>query len=103
MIGGYELPYFSKQKLLTKDHIISQFIGDEELLKYLPDQLNKSTVTREFLLALLFNVRNDKYLNLYNTYKQEKSNRQFCNGKVYKVSITNKFANEISEYSTTTK
>ena len=65
---GYEIPYFSKSKLLTKNHIIEQFNGDAELCKYLPDKVNKSTITREFLLSLLFNVRKDKYLHLYTMY-----------------------------------
>ena len=71
-IGGYDIPYFSKENILTKSNIIAQFTGDEELSKYIPDQCNSSTVTRSFLLSLLFNIRRDKYLELYNKYKQKK-------------------------------
>jgi len=74
-IGGYDLPYFSKDKFLTKTHIISQFNNDIELAQYLPDRINPSTVTRSFLLALLFNVRKEKYLNLYGLYKQKKRSK----------------------------
>ena len=74
------MPYFAKNKLLTKDYIISQFIGDEELLEYLPDKLNCSTVTRDFLLALLFNVKKEKYLQLYNLYKNQQINQTYFHG-----------------------
>ena len=97
-IGGYELPYFSKSKMLTKDHIIQQFIGDEELLQYLPDFVNKATVTREFLLALLFNVTSEKYYYLYSIYKKQKANQSLCNGKIYEVSIKNDYVEKISNF-----
>lgn len=102
-VGGYDLPYFSKEKYLTKDHIISQFTGDQELLQYLPDKVNKSTVSRSFLLALLFNIRKEKYLKLYNIYKEQKANRAFGNGKVYNIEIRNDFANTISKFTNTSK
>ena len=72
-IGGYDLPFFSKDKFLTKTHIISQFNNDIELAQYLPDRINPSKVTRSFPLALLFNVKKEKYLNLYGLYKQKKN------------------------------
>ena len=71
---GYDLPYFSKEKFLTKNHLIQQFTGDNELAKYLPDEINPSTVIRSFLFAFLFNVRRQKYLNLYMAYKDNKKN-----------------------------
>lgn len=68
-MGGYDLPYFSKDKFLTENHITSLFTGDLELAKYLPDKISPTTKSRSFLLALLFNVLRDKYLSLYTTYK----------------------------------
>ena len=76
------MPYFSKSKMLTKDHIIQQFIGDTELLQYLPDVLNRATVTRDFLLALLFNIKREK-----------------C----YEVDIKNDYAARISNFISPTK
>lgn len=88
---------------MTKNHIISQFIGDQQLLEYLPDKLNRSTITREFLLALLFNVRKEKYLYLYNLYKTQKINQTYFHGKVYEVNIQKDFANTLENFVTTSK
>ena len=99
----YELPFFSKSKMLTKDHIIQQFIGDTELLQYLPDVLNRATVTRDFLLALLFNIKREKYYYLYNIYKKQKANQSVCNGKIYEVDIKNDYAARISNFISPTK
>ena len=69
------MSYFSKNKVLMKYHIISQFTGEEQLLEYLPDKLNRSKVTCVFLLALIFNMKKEKYLPLYNLYKNQKINQ----------------------------
>ena len=71
-IGGYDLPYFTNDKFMTKTHIISWFNNDLELAKYLQDKISPNTVTRSFLLALLFNIRKEKYLNLYGFYEQKR-------------------------------
>lgn len=89
--------------MLTKDHIINQFTGDIELQKYLPNSLNKATVTRSFLLALLFNIKKEKYLYLYNIYKTQKANHSYGSGKVYEIKVTNDYAQNIHQFNTTTK
>lgn len=102
-IGGYDIPYFSKGNLLTKNHIIEQFNNDYELSQYLPDSVNRSTITRSFLLSLLYNIRKDKYLYLYNIYKKQKANKSYFNGKVYEINITPDYAKNIQQYSPTSK
>lgn len=102
-VGGYDLPYFSKTNLLTKNDIINQFTGDEELSRYIPDKCNPATVTRSFLLSLLFNIRRQKYLNLYNSYKKQKLEQSTTSGKIYEIDINNSFANEINNYVTSYK
>ena len=102
-IGGYVIPYFSKNNLLTKDHIIKIFSGDLELCKYLPDKVNKFTITRCFLLSLLFNVHKEKYLSLYNLYKKEKASQSFFCGKVYEIDVTDDFEKNINEFTTIIK
>ena len=72
-------------------------------MQYLPNTVNKATVTREFMLALLFNVRPQKYNYLYNIYKQEKANHTFCHGKIYEVEIKNDYKANISNFISTTK
>lgn len=102
-IGGYDLPYFSKDKFLTKNYIISQFTNDIELVKYLPDQVSPSTVTRSFLLALLFNVRKQKYFNIYTAYKDKKKQSSTTGGKLYTVPIAQSFLPHIKNYISSTK
>ena len=82
--------------MITKDHIIDQFTGDIELQQYLSNTLNKATVTRSFLLALLFNIKKEKYLYLL-------ANRAYGNGKVYEIKITNDYAKNIDQFINTTK
>lgn len=81
--------------MLTKNHIIEQFTNDYELSKYLPDSVNRSTITRSFLLSLLYNIRKDKYLYLYNIYKRQKASKSYFNGKVYEINVTQDYANNI--------
>ena len=102
-VGGYDLPYFSKSNLLTKSDIIKQFTGDKELGMYIPDNCNPTTVTRSFLLSLLFNIKREKYLFLYNAYKKKKLEQSTFSGKVYEIDVENIFANEINNYVTAYK
>ena len=102
-IGGYDLPYFSKEKFLTKSHLIKQFTGDYELAKYLPDKVNPSTVTRSFLLALLFNIRKEKYVALYAGYKDKKRQFSTTRGKIYQVQVNQTYASKIKEFIPTSK
>ena len=97
------MPYFSKEKFLTKSHFVQQFTGDNELAKYLPDETNPSTITRSFLFALLFNVRRQKYLNLYTAYKEKKKEYSTTHGKLYKIEINNEFVSHIKNFNPTTK
>ena len=47
-IGGLNIPYYSKDKKLTKEHIYAQFINDENLMSYLPDNPDIRCISREF-------------------------------------------------------
>jgi hypothetical protein len=42
-MGDFNLPYYKKEKLLTKEHIFSQFKDDEELQKYIPTGVKLSS------------------------------------------------------------
>ena len=50
---GYKLPYYTKDKFLTKEQIFQNFEGDEELLKYIPNNPNLQNIPRELLLSIL--------------------------------------------------
>jgi len=67
--GGFNIPYFSKSKKLIKDDIFKKFIGDEQLLSYKPDNLDIKSITWELLLSILFYGNRNKYLSLYEEYK----------------------------------
>ena len=68
-LGGFNFLYFSKDKKLTKSHIYSEFIGDSYLMAYLLDESDIGYLQREFLLSVLFFGARDKYLKLYEIYK----------------------------------
>ena len=89
------MPYFSKFNVLTKSDIAKQFIGDNELQEYIPDNCNPSTVTRSFLLSLLFNVKRNKYLNLYDKYKKIKVEQSTTGNE---INANSEFANELNNY-----
>ena len=101
--GGYNIPYFSKSNILAKSNIIESFTDDYDLKDYIPDRYNPSTVIREFLLSLLFNVKRDKYLTLYNTYKRKKIEQSTTSGKIYEIDANSSFASELNKYITVLK
>ena len=53
------------------------------------------------LLSLLLNIKRNKYLELYNKYKQKKFETSTNSGKVYEVIVGNSFANELNNYIST--
>ena len=97
-IGGYNIPYFSKSNILTKSHIIEQFNKDNDLKDYILDECNASTVTWEFLLSLLFNIKREKYLALYNTYKRKKIEQSTTTGKIYEIDGISSFSSQLNRY-----
>ena len=68
-MGGFSFPYFNKYNKLTKSHIYNEFIGDDNLMAYLPDESDIRYLSREFLLSVLFFCAREKYLKLYEIYK----------------------------------
>lgn len=71
--------------------IFQNFIGDQELLQYLPTDPKLKTITREFLLSILANVRREKYANLYSKYKEIKAQRSTIGNRLYQAQITSQF------------
>lgn len=66
---------------MTKQHIFSQFVNDDELLKYIPSGVKPSSLTRELLLSILAYIRKDKYLGLYGIYKATKLQKSTTGNK----------------------
>ena len=65
------------------------FTNDAQLAECLPDHINPSTVTRSFLLSLLFHVKKEKYVSLYNSYKNRMKQSSTKGGKLYNTPLRN--------------
>lgn len=97
-IGGYLLPYYTKENVLTKRMIFQNFIGDPELMMYLPNEPKIQTIPREFLLSVLANVKRDKYAQMYAKYKEIKIQRSTVGKKIYQAQITNEFKTGLQNF-----
>ena len=64
-IGGYQLPYYTKEQILTKKMIFQIFTVDQNLLKYLSDNPKLDAIPREYLLSILANIKRVEYENKY--------------------------------------
>ena len=71
--------------------IFQIFLGDVDLLRYIPANANLKTIPRDFLLSVLANIKREKYAKLYSKYKKIKSERSTEWNKIYKAQITNQF------------
>ena len=83
---------------MTKDHIFSHFLGDDELGKYIPTNVKPSSLSRELLLSILAYIRKDKYLSLYGIYKVTKLQRSTTGYKNYDIKIDNNFVEKIQQF-----
>ena len=92
------MPYYTKENVLTKTKIFENFIGDETLLKYLPNNVNLKTIPRDFLLCVIANVRKEKYAAMYAKYKEVKAQRSTVGKQVYRAQITNEFRNGLNSF-----
>lgn len=97
-LGGYNLPYYTKSKKLTKAHIFEKFINTPNLLSYLPDNLRLTSITREFLLSVLFYGNRGKYLDLYEEYKETEIKKNNTGNKKYAAIVTDKIRDLMREY-----
>ena len=97
-IGGYQLPYYTKEQVLTKKKIFEIFERDQNLLKYLPDNPKLDAIPREYLLSILANVKSEEYAKLYSAYKEIKSQRSTIGKRIYQAEISNQFLNGLKEF-----
>ena len=73
---------------MTKEDIYKKFLGDENLLSYLPDNPDMKSISRELLLSILFFANREKYLALYEIYKDLQIQRTTTGNKKYIAKIT---------------
>ena len=96
--GGFNFPYFSKGKALTKDCIFKEFVNDENLLAYLPDNPDIRCISREFLLSILFYGAREKYLKLYEIYKDMQIQKSTTGNKKYIAQISEEMLEHLKNF-----
>ena len=96
--GGFNLPYYSKSKKLTKEYIFQKFLNDQNLLSYLPDNVNLTGITREFLLSVLFYGNREKYLQLYEEYKNIQIQKSTSGNRKFVAIITEETKELLKQY-----
>ena len=92
------MPYYTKSKALTKKHIFEKFINDNNLLSYLPDNISLTSISREFLLSVLFYGAREKYLELYEQYKEIQTQKSTNGNRKFIATITNEMKEMINNY-----
>lgn len=96
--GDFNLPYYTRSKKLTKENIFQKFIGDPELLSYLPDNISLAYISREFLLSVLFYGNREKYLELYQQYKKIEVQKSMTGNKKFVAVVTDEMKNLLQNY-----
>ena len=81
-----------------KEMIFKIFIGDQDLLRYIPTDVNLRAIPRDFLLSILANIRREKYAQLYSRYKFIKAERSTGGNKIYKTQIINQFLTGLQNF-----
>ena len=91
--ADYDLKYFRKDHILTKDFLINIIQNDQKYRDYIPDNIALKSLTRDYLLSVSFilifqliaYLSPNKYTQLYELYKtklQEKETKYWNNYKV---------------------
>lgn len=96
--GGFSLPYYTKSKKLTKEYIFQKFTNDNNLLSYLPDNVSLANISREFLLSVLFYGNRDKYLDLYEEYKDIQIAKSTSGNRKFAAVVTNEMKELLKNY-----
>ena len=50
--SGYSFAYFTKEKLFTKSHLIQELSKIPEAKKYMPDDINPHSLSRNYLFTV---------------------------------------------------
>ena len=98
VLWGLNFLYYSKNKKLVKEHIFKEFENDENLLCYLPDSPDIKSLSRELLLSILFYANREKYLNLYEQYKNLQIQGYRTGNKKFVAQITTELLNHLKNF-----
>ena len=64
----------------------------------MPDNVRLTSLTREFLLSVLFYGNRDKYLDLYEEYKDIEIQKSTTGNKKYVANITDEMKDLLAQY-----
>ena len=82
-------------KQVTKKHIFEKFINEQNLFSYLPPL---TSITREFLLSVLFYGDRNKYLELYDQYKDIQIQKSTSGNRKFTATVTNEMIELLKNY-----
>ena len=83
---------------MTKEDIFKKFVGDENLLVFIPDDPDIKSISREFLLSVLFYASRDKYLSLYEQYKDLELQRSTTGNRKFIAKISEEMLLNLKNY-----
>lgn len=91
---------------ITKSDILKEFEGDDLLLSYLPDDISKSSLNREYLLSVsiypkfyvLSVVRKEKWLKLYQGYKELIRKKEYASWENYTITLSSETIEKIKAF-----
>ena len=112
MVGGFGLNTFRKGDKLTKQYLFNKMKGNPEYAAYVPDNIDPTKLSREFLLAvniilifvqLIAYVDPTLYKELYAISKIQLSQQKYKKWNDFKVEINTNLIENIHNYSTVDK
>ena len=77
---------------------MSYFRNIPELKSYIPDDIREGSLSRDYLLNVLFYIRGDIYNDLYKEYKKIKASRIYNKWTNYYVDFPIGVKDEIKKY-----
>lgn len=95
---GFNFNYFTRGNFFTKQHIWQYYQNNQELRKYIPDNISLNSLNRNYLLTVLAYVDRNTWLALYNAYKEKLSARANDKWDTYGIQISNDVAQKINNY-----
>ena len=104
--SDYNIKYFRKDKILTKEFLINLIQNDARYKPYFPDNAKLSNITRDFLLSvrtyLIFQViafvTPAVYNNLYELYKNKEKEKETVRWNNYAVEIQPNLKEKIEQF-----
>ena len=112
MVGGFGLNTFRKGDKLTKQYLFNKMKGNPEYAAYVPDNIDPTKLSREFLLAvniilifvqLIAYVDPTLYKELYAISKIQLSQQKYKKWNDFKVEINENLIENIHNYSSVDK